>query len=73
MATTSKSPQKGSAQKGAAPAQPINQPKILRIGVIQAGKIIEERLIRKRDSVTIGASPRNTLVVPASTLPRSSL
>ena len=47
------------------------QPKILRIGVIQAGKIIEERLIRRRDNVTIGASPRNTIVVPASTLPRT--
>lgn len=47
------------------------QPKILRIGVIQAGKIVEERLIRKRESVTIGASARNTIVVPASTLPRS--
>jgi hypothetical protein len=58
--------------KNAAPPKPaIPQPKILRIGVIQAGKIIEERLIRKRDSVTIGASPRNTIVVPASTLPRA--
>lgn len=47
------------------------QAKILRIGVIQAGKIVEERLIRKRESVTIGASARNTIVVPASTLPRS--
>lgn len=47
------------------------KPKILRIGVIQAGKIIEERLIRKRENVTIGASPRNTIVVPASTLPRT--
>lgn len=47
------------------------QPKILRIGVIQAGKIIEERLIRRRENVTIGASARNTIVVPASTLPRS--
>ncbi len=46
-------------------------PKILRIGIIQAGKIIEERLIRKRSNVTIGASPRNTIVVPASTLPRT--
>lgn len=48
-----------------------NQPKILRIGVIQAGKIVEERLVRRRESVTIGASPRNTIVVPASTLPKS--
>jgi len=56
-----------SAKKGKGPPQP----KILRIGVIQAGKIIEERLIRRRDNVTIGASPRNTIVVPASTLPRT--
>ena len=55
------------AHKGKGPPQP----KILRIGVIQAGKIIEERLIRRRDNVTIGASPRNTIVVPASTLPRT--
>lgn len=54
---------------GSKPQAP--QPKILRIGVIQAGKIIEERLIRQRDSVTIGASSRNTLVVPASSLPRT--
>ena len=60
---------KGKPQQPAGPKPP--EPKILRIGVIQAGKIIEERLIRRRDNVTIGASPRNTLVVPASTLPRS--
>lgn len=57
--------------KGAAMPPKGPQPKILRIGVIQAGKIIEERLIRRRENVTIGASPRNTIVVPASTLPRS--
>ena len=45
--------------------------KILRVGVIQAGKIVEERLVRRRENVTIGASPRNTIVVPASSLPRS--
>ena len=28
--------------------------KILRIGVILGGKIVEERLIRKRENVTIG-------------------
>jgi len=57
------------ANKPAEPAVP--QPKILRIGVIQAGKIVEERLIRQREDVTIGASPRAKIVVPASTLPRS--
>jgi hypothetical protein len=47
------------------------QQKILRIGVIQGGKIVEERLIRSRENVTIGSSPKATLVVPASSLPRS--
>lgn len=45
--------------------------KILRIGVIQNGKIIEERLLRRRDSVTIGQSPRNTFVLPSGGVPRS--
>jgi hypothetical protein len=42
---------------------------VLRIGVVQAGKIVEERLIAPQQRVTVGASPRNTLVVPG--LPRS--
>jgi len=47
-------------------------PKILRIGIIQSGKIVEERLVRKRENVTIGQSVKNTFVVPASNvLPRS--
>src|SRR4051794_14092326 len=46
--------------------------KILRIGIVQNGKIVEERLVRKRADVTIGQSARNTFVVPASSaLPRS--
>jgi outer membrane biosynthesis protein TonB len=48
-----------------------NDRKILRIGIIQNGKIIEERLLRKRDPVTIGQSPRNTFVLPTSPFPRS--
>jgi hypothetical protein len=39
--------------------------------VIQAGRIIEERLVREKTNVTVGASPRNTIVVPASAFPRS--
>lgn len=38
--------------------------KILRIGISQNGKLVEERLLRKRDSVTIGANLRNTFVLP---------
>jgi outer membrane biosynthesis protein TonB len=45
--------------------------KILRIGVIQGGKIIEEKLIRKRSSVTVGTNSRNTLVLSAADVPKS--
>lgn len=46
--------------------------KILRIGIVQNGKIVEERLVRKRADVTIGQSAKNTFVVPASSaLPKS--
>ncbi len=38
-------------------------PKVLRIGVIQGGKIVEERIIRKRETVTIGGSERNHFVI----------
>jgi TonB family protein len=38
--------------------------RVLRIGIIQGGKIVEERLLRKRRTVTIGLSPRNTFVLP---------
>jgi len=43
--------------------------KILRIGIIQNGKIVEERLLRKRKPVTVGESGKNTFVVPATGLP----
>jgi TonB family protein len=43
-------------------------PKVLRIGVIQGGKIIEERIVRKRETVTVGSSERNHFVINASGL-----
>jgi TonB family protein len=45
--------------------------KILRIGIIQNGKIIEERLLRRRESVTVGQSSRNTFVLPLVGVPKS--
>ncbi|HEV3026917.1 MAG TPA: energy transducer TonB, partial [Planctomycetota bacterium] len=50
---------------------PTPTAKILRIGVIQGGKIIEERHLKRRDTVSIGLDSRNTIVVPASNLPQS--
>jgi outer membrane biosynthesis protein TonB len=43
----------------------IQQPKVLRIGIVQDKKLIEERLIRVGDSVTIGDSDKNTFQVKA--------
>lgn len=43
--------------------------KVLRIGVIQNGKIIEERIVRKRETVTVGQSEKNTFIVVSSELP----
>ena len=45
--------------------------KILRIGIIQHGKIIEERLLKKRQTVTVGQSVKNTFVLPDERLPKS--
>ena len=44
-------------------------PKVLRIGVIQGGKIIEERIIRRRETVTVGGSERNHFVINAQGMP----
>ncbi|HOX45846.1 MAG TPA: AgmX/PglI C-terminal domain-containing protein [Myxococcota bacterium] len=48
-----------------------NRAKILRVGVVQGGKIIEEKLVRKRASITVGSSTKNTLILTAAGVPRS--
>src|SRR5689334_606628 len=56
--------------KPAQPQQPQGQrQRILRIGVLLGGKIVEERLIRERTSVSIGQSMKNTFSVPVEGLP----
>ena len=45
--------------------------KILRVGIIQGGKIIEERHLKHHETVSVGQDARNTFVVPASDLPAS--
>ncbi len=49
------------------------QEKVLRVGVIQGGKIVEERVLPARQPITIGTSPGNTFVVPGANLPASVL
>ncbi len=43
-----------------------SQEKILRVGIFQGGRSLEERLFRKRTNITLGQSVKNTFVVPAS-------
>lgn len=47
------------------------QAKILRACVVQGGKVIEERRLESRESVTIGSAPKNTFVVASGEIPRS--
>ncbi|GEM_PF-2346542 len=46
--------------------------KILRVGIVQGGRIIEERLLRPREPVTVGQSMKNKFSVPSPTLPMTS-
>ena len=42
---------------------------VIKGGMLQGGKIIEERQFRRRQDVSIGQDAKNTIVVPASMVP----
>jgi len=44
-------------------------PKVLRIGVVQSGRVIEERIIKQRTHVTIGPSEKSMFVIAATNVP----
>ena len=44
-------------------------PKVLRIGLVSSGRIVEERIIKQRTSVTIGPSERAMFVIQAPNVP----
>jgi hypothetical protein len=46
-------------------------PKVLRIGLVQSGRVIEERIIKHRTHVTVGPNEKNMFVVTAGNLPTS--
>lgn len=46
-------------------------PKVLRIGVVQAGRVIEERIVKQRGHVTVGPSEKNLFVVASAVVPAS--
>ncbi len=60
-------PQQG--KPGANGGAPPPRQRILRIGVLLGGKIVEERLIRERTAVSIGQSMKNTFSIPIEGLP----
>jgi TonB family protein len=40
-------------------------PRVLRVGVVRGGRIVEERVIKQRTTVTVGAAETATFVVPS--------
>jgi hypothetical protein len=44
-------------------------PKVLRIGVVQGGRVAEERIIKQRTHVSVGANEKNMFVVSTQNLP----
>ncbi|MCB9661727.1 MAG: AgmX/PglI C-terminal domain-containing protein [Polyangiales bacterium] len=47
---------------------PSAGPKVLRIGLIQNGKIVEERIIRRRETVSVGTAEKNHFIISAEGL-----
>ncbi|HET9958372.1 MAG TPA: AgmX/PglI C-terminal domain-containing protein [Polyangiaceae bacterium] len=46
-------------------------PKVLRIGVVQNGRVTEERIVKQRGHVTIGPSEKNLFVITSDQIPSS--
>jgi len=46
--------------------QQATGPKVLRIGLVASGRILEERIVKQRTSVTVGPSEKSMFVVQAS-------
>lgn len=44
-------------------------PKVLRIGVVQGGRVIEERIIKQRSHVTIGPGEKSMFVIATTRVP----
>jgi hypothetical protein len=44
-------------------------PKVLRIGLVQGGRVIEERVVKQRTHVMVGASEKNMFVINAPGVP----
>ncbi len=49
----------------------VTGPKVLRIGKVQGGRVIEERVIKQRTHVTIGSSHTNMFLAAGGTVPET--
>jgi TonB family protein len=47
--------------------------RVLRIGIVQGGRIIDERLVRSRGNISLGWSSKATFAVPSEALPKEWL
>jgi len=67
-----RSPAKPGAMTMAMQAVPMKKtgPKVLRIGLFRDKKIVEERIVRRRETVSIGTAAKNHLILRTGTLPR---
>ena len=75
--TTGQQPQTGGAP-GGRPGQMTavmramsvqTGPKVLRIGLVTSGRVVEERIIKQRTTVTIGSNEKSMFVVPSAAVP----
>jgi hypothetical protein len=46
-------------------------PRVLRVGVVQSGRVVEERIIKQRGHVTVGPHEKNLFVIPSQSTPPS--
>jgi hypothetical protein len=53
--------------------QQASGPKVLRIGLVASGRILEERIVKQRTSVTVGPSEKSMFVVQANVPPQFKL
>ncbi len=53
--------------------QQATGPKVLRIGLVASGRILEERVVKQRTSVTVGPSEKSMFVVQANVPPQFKL
>lgn len=44
-------------------------PKVLRIGLVQSGRVVEERIIKQRTTVNVGSNERATFVIQSQMVP----